>query len=119
MATAGSVSLSGTSPNLQTGSKNIGPITMTGSTAIGAITDLVPIAGLNTITAPSTTCTAVVLAPSGCGMIAVGSSSANFPVGFAAQASGQFAVVTFTSVSNQNFNLFASSSNGIIEMSWV
>ena len=119
MATPGQISLYGNSPNLQTGSKNIGPITMTGSTVQGAITDFVPVAGVNSVVAPSTTVVAAVIVPNGCGMIAVGSSSATFFVSFPAQASGYFAVLPFSSTLGATFNLFASSSNGTVEVSWI
>jgi|ERR1700733_2830184 len=50
---AGSLTISGLEAGLLTGQKTIGPITMTGSSVIGQITDLPLVAGDNTITVPS------------------------------------------------------------------
>lgn len=116
--TAGSLSLSGTSPNLQTGSKLIGPLTMSGSTAIGQISTIIVTSSANSITVPTTYVTAVALVPNGTGMIAVGSSSAG-PFGIPAGTNSSFIVLAFSSTPPTSFNIFASSGGGTLEATWV
>lgn len=61
MPATGSVSISGSVTGLPTGSKTVGPITISSAAAVGQQTDLVLASGDNTITVPSTATAAIVV----------------------------------------------------------
>lgn len=50
---AGTLTIAGTAPGLLTGQKTIGPVTMTGASVIGTVTDLTLASGDNTIAVPA------------------------------------------------------------------
>lgn len=61
MAATGTVSISGSVTGLSTGSKTIGPLTITSSAAVGQQTDVTLASGDNTITVPSTSTAAIIV----------------------------------------------------------
>lgn len=59
---AGSFQITSTAFAIQSGTKQIGPLTITGTATLGEVHDFTPATGANTVTVP-TTATAVIIVP--------------------------------------------------------